>query len=597
MAENTATLPPIILPVLLDGSKIKSQLAGIANSIKGNAGLVGGSVLRGLGWGSLLGVGSAAGAIGAFVAVRREASQAEQATFRLAQALEMSGVKASVALPKLKAFSEQMQRTTTFSSEAVQSMMATGMLRGIRPDQIEKTTQAAIGFSAAGYGSPESVMTMMSRARYGDTRMARRLGINTKGKSVEDIQQAMTEKGAKFQPMAEAQTNTLEGSMAQLKNSVDDVVKAFGVELIPVILALTKWMNKNIIGAEGWAAKAGRWGAETGQGLALKRGQGEETTRFRMETPEEVKKRLADWEKRSPLNQILYRMVKGGTVGEAFPGPRQVPYTTAYQAGSAASDKGKTWPQLLKEEQDKVKMRKTIVEDRTVQDRLMMQEQVEGYVEDIFKESREEQKTKKGAADWRKSPIALEREAALSKLVAAQGGYQAAYTRYAGGSEQSLFGKSVATEKMTAAQKEYDESMAGLKDKYAYDLKLYTATEKQKTLIGLQEERDRMLQGASGPKEKKRIQDLYKSQLMERAQLWAIESARMDLPVSNMAPLIEYGSAEAYALKNTDRASEALDMKEAQIKTELHTKDMNAVLQDFKLQGITIKGLEVVQMK
>jgi hypothetical protein len=591
MAENTATLPPIILPVLLDGSKIKSQLAGIANSIKGNAGLVGGSVLRGLGWGSLLGVGSAAGAIGAFVAIRREASQAEQATFRLAQALEMSGVKASAALPKLMAFSQQMQRTTTFSSEAVQSMMATGMLRGIRPDQIEKTTQAAIGFSAAGYGSPESVMTMMSRARYGDTRMARRLGINTKGKSVEDIQQAMTEKGVKFQPMAEAQTNTLEGSMAQLKNVTDDVVKAFGVELIPVILALTKWMNKNITGAEGWAAKAGRWGAETVQGLTTEGGT--EQGYYRPETRAEILKRLKNLPERGAVGGFF-----AGLFGEnRSKEPQQVWQTVAANAGSVASDKGKTWPQLLKEEQDKVKMRKTIVEDRTVQDRLMMQEQVEGFVEDIFKESREEQKTKKGAADWRKSPIALEREAALAKLVAAQGGYQAAYTRYAGGSEQSLFGKSVATGKMTAAQKEYDETMAGLKDKYAYDLKLYTATEKQKTLIGLQEARNRMLQGTNDPKEKKRIQDLYKSQLMERAQLWAIESARMDLPVSNMAPLIEYGSAEAYALKNTDRASEALDMKEAQIKTELHTKDMNAVLQDFKLQGITIKGLEVVQMK
>jgi hypothetical protein len=124
----------------------------------------------------------------------------------------------------------------------------------------------------------------------------------------------------------------------------------------------------------------------------------------------------------------------------------------------------------------------------------------------------------------------------------------------------------------------------------------FTQGERQKSLIALREQRDRLLKSPEGMKNAAGIEEAYQRQLMWTAQEIVIEKERLSQPASNFAPAAEFGSVEAYKLMHPDVRGDELDAKQQQLNIEKNTFAMAGALETLAKDGIVVKGLEVAKL-
>jgi len=186
----------------------------------------------------------------------------EAAVKKLADALELLGIKDRAALKDLEKFASSIQKTTTYGDEAVIELMAMGAAMGkLSGDELKKATKAAIGLAAAYKMDVTAAMRLVARAAAGDTATLARYGIKLGDlKTNYEKFNKVLEIGAKNFALAEGETKTYLGVIEQTKNALGDVKEVIGEAIMPVFkewaIRTREWAENNKKAIGDWAKKA-----------------------------------------------------------------------------------------------------------------------------------------------------------------------------------------------------------------------------------------------------------------------------------------------------------------------------------------------------
>jgi hypothetical protein len=160
-----------------------------------------------------------------------EASAFEVEVNRLKTALELSGITTEQATKEFLDYASALQRTTTFSDDAVLSTASLiQSISKLPTDQLQRATKAALDLSTALRIDLNTASRLVAKAAEGNVDAFRRYGIQIqKGKdNTETFANALTALESKFGGSSERAVNTFSGAISQLQNAANDSLKAFG---------------------------------------------------------------------------------------------------------------------------------------------------------------------------------------------------------------------------------------------------------------------------------------------------------------------------------------------------------------------------------
>lgn len=160
----------------------------------------------------------------------------EDAEQGLIAALKLTGEATAKNVKQFGAYASSIQKVTKFGDEQVMNAMTYGKTMGIQTNQLEAATKAAVGLSAA-YGMDlDSSMQLVAKAQAGNTAALQRYGIQLdEGGSAQQKFSQLLEIGAKNFSLAEAQANTMTGSMKSAWNAIGDLAELIGARLAPFV--------------------------------------------------------------------------------------------------------------------------------------------------------------------------------------------------------------------------------------------------------------------------------------------------------------------------------------------------------------------------
>lgn len=232
MADKKATL----LIQLKDGAtaglkKLQTGIGGVESSFsKFKMGLAG--VATGL-----------AAVIAASWSAVKAYMESETAVSRLNIALRNQGQDVSKVSKELTAYAAELQKTTTFTDEAIVGAMSLMTSFGLSGETLKRTTKAAMDLSQGLGIDLHTASMLLSKAYQGNTEALSRYGI----KVDESIPKAlkfeaiMAQLNSRFGGASEAALNTTAGRITNLTNRIDELKERVGAQLLPV---LDFWMRK-----------------------------------------------------------------------------------------------------------------------------------------------------------------------------------------------------------------------------------------------------------------------------------------------------------------------------------------------------------------
>ena len=160
----------------------------------------------------------------------------ENASNALRSALSMLGKTNAHYQREMEKFSSEIQKSTIYGDHQITMLQAMGLNMGLNVDQVQDATKAAIGLSAAYGMDVKSALVLVARASKGHTETLSRYGIVLdKTKSKEEQYRELVGKGIGALGLAEQQTRTLSGALAQAGNVFGDAQEKIGAEFAPVI--------------------------------------------------------------------------------------------------------------------------------------------------------------------------------------------------------------------------------------------------------------------------------------------------------------------------------------------------------------------------
>lgn len=182
----------------------------------------------------------------------KAAIEQEDAINKLNTALKSTGQFSQATSKDLQEFAAQLQATTKYADENIESaigLIATlGRLHG---DTLKQATTAALNLSAALGIDLQSAANLVGKAADGNVSVLSRYGIQVKetGDKVKDFAKALVELNDKFGGAAASQVNTFSGALAQLKNQYGEVLESIGNTIIqsPAVIAAINELSKSFI--------------------------------------------------------------------------------------------------------------------------------------------------------------------------------------------------------------------------------------------------------------------------------------------------------------------------------------------------------------
>lgn len=172
----------------------------------------------------------------------RETLEAERVSIRLAQAITTTGRAARLSSAEVQAFASDMQRVTTFSDEAVSSLVASLLpFQNISEQVLPRASRAILDFAAftgrnaseaartlgRALDNPVKGMSMLGRAgiSLSESTKATIKSLAEQGRIVEAQSLLLDELEARYKGAAVAARNTLGGSLEALKNVAGDLLE------------------------------------------------------------------------------------------------------------------------------------------------------------------------------------------------------------------------------------------------------------------------------------------------------------------------------------------------------------------------------------
>ena len=220
--------------------QIQGQLSSISFASSFNAAVTGISAVTEV-------VGKAVGYIeDVFSKAIEEASQAEEASFRLANALRLVGGYSQQSVKDFEALAKQIQATTTFSANQVLAAAGLAKQFQLTNAEVKKLIPVAADLAIILGEDIGTSATRLARTLNGDVDKALLKNITgLKGLTFEqkNAGQALDIIAGRVRDTAQAFTGTFAGALAQAKNSFNDVFETLGksvVENTNVIEAIKK---------------------------------------------------------------------------------------------------------------------------------------------------------------------------------------------------------------------------------------------------------------------------------------------------------------------------------------------------------------------
>jgi hypothetical protein len=253
----------IVSQLILDLDKFREQLkeaekAGAGAGLKvgkdigegAEAGLAaaGGGLVK-----TAVKIGAAVAAAFAFHKIIEAANEGDAAVQKFNAALAASNQFSTAASERFQAVVESIQATTTASNDAIVKNGALLVsMGGLTGATLERATKAAVELSAGLQVDLGTAFQMVGRAAEGNMRAFREMGIRVAetGSTAKNFEAILGTIESRFRGMAEAQTKTFDGAMAQTKNNFSDLLKALGQIVthsplvVGVVQIISKWIGK-----------------------------------------------------------------------------------------------------------------------------------------------------------------------------------------------------------------------------------------------------------------------------------------------------------------------------------------------------------------
>lgn len=176
----------------------------------------------------------------------KEFSQAQVIQVRFEQSLRSMGL--GVFINQFDNFASSLQRTTGISDEVIKDVVQIGIQMGISVGDIERTVKVATDLSVTFGIDLRSAVEMLAKAQEGEITQLGRLLPNMKDtiKNAKDYSEILGVVESRVNGAAEAQGNTLVGSMNKLKQTFSDLKETIGSAFIPQLQSIYEWLAKII---------------------------------------------------------------------------------------------------------------------------------------------------------------------------------------------------------------------------------------------------------------------------------------------------------------------------------------------------------------
>jgi len=176
----------------------------------------------------------------------------EKAVKGLGDALEQLGARSE--LKQMEAFASQLQGMSTVGDETTPGLMKLGATIGkLSGDSLQAATVAAIGLSKSLEIDVQTAMRLVSRAAAGDTSTFTRYGVKfAEGATAQEKFQEVLRRGAQDFKLAQGETDTYTGAMAQLSNAWGDFKEMVGGALAGVLPNLIEYFKVAMVGIQNW---------------------------------------------------------------------------------------------------------------------------------------------------------------------------------------------------------------------------------------------------------------------------------------------------------------------------------------------------------
>ncbi|MEN6560860.1 MAG: hypothetical protein ABFD52_08815 [Acidobacteriota bacterium] len=173
------------------------------------------------------------------VSVAEAGMEAERVDSALNSALAITGRTVPGLAEDLSAYASELQRKTIYDDEAIkktETLLA--QMTDLDEEGIKKATRSTVGLASALGIDLDSAAMMVTKAMEGNFQALQRYGIKVdETLPLEEKRAALMEKLEGLFQRATAQTNTAEGSLAQMRNTISDAKEKLGNAFLPAISA------------------------------------------------------------------------------------------------------------------------------------------------------------------------------------------------------------------------------------------------------------------------------------------------------------------------------------------------------------------------
>jgi hypothetical protein len=211
--------------------------------------------------------------VGAMALTLKAWQSNERAAMKLNNALTSAGFTDYSS--KINETAEAIQRLTTASAASYKELVALGVAGGLTAQQAEETGKAAIGLSKVfGIDTATATRLLTQELLTGKSGLDRYIPELRNAGSEAERMALLQEKAAEGMRLAQAETSSWSGAVAQLRNEVADAAARIGEVLAPTVTRLSNFMKNLVIQTQGIDAATIGWslaiaGAVAAMGPAL----------------------------------------------------------------------------------------------------------------------------------------------------------------------------------------------------------------------------------------------------------------------------------------------------------------------------------------
>ena len=147
-----------------------------------------------------------------------------------------------------------LQQVTIFGDEVIISAQALIGAYTDDEEQLKKATEATLDLAAAKGMDLNAAADLVGKSLGSSTNALARYGVEVRGVrgSTERLESLTTNVARLFGGQARAATDTLSGSIEQMKNAIGDANEILGEEFVPIIKAISKAMKEGAENAGEW---------------------------------------------------------------------------------------------------------------------------------------------------------------------------------------------------------------------------------------------------------------------------------------------------------------------------------------------------------